>query len=351
MKNPKKLVELGISHYHTGNYKEALNFYKKAIPYLYYNDLGILYYNMGLCYLSLYSYDNAERLFKKSFYEYDYKSSGYELALSYLFNNKLNEGLSLYQYRYYGDRFKFPRLPITQFTNIEQLKNKNVLVLNEQGFGDEILFSRVLPTLDTIVNNCHYQIYPEMFTLFQNNFKLNNITLFQERQFDLKFIQQFDGWIASGDLFSSYTLNYGTRHYTFNNTTNKSNIKKIGIVWKTNAISPNSNLRSISLEKIKKQLSFNTIEYHNLQKDENIDWMIKHTINNFQDTTSIINEMDLIISVDTSTVHLSASMNKPTLLIYDTYLDWRWKYNFYSTITPVQIDNLINEINKIIKNN
>ncbi|MCG8564439.1 MAG: hypothetical protein MI747_05085, partial [Desulfobacterales bacterium] len=44
----------------------------------------------------------------------------------------------------------------------------------------------------------------------------------------------------------------------------------------------------------------------------------------FADTAAVIENMDLVISVDTSVVHLAGAMGKPvwTLLPYNA--DWRW---------------------------
>jgi hypothetical protein len=45
---------------------------------------------------------------------------------------------------------------------------------------------------------------------------------------------------------------------------------------------------------------------------------------NFADTAAFVENLDLVISVDTSTAHLAAAMGKPTWILnrYDTC--WRW---------------------------
>ena len=53
---------------------------------------------------------------------------------------------------------------------------------------------------------------------------------------------------------------------------------------------------------------------------------------NFNELTSIIPNLDLVISSDTSLLHLSASLNKETWGIINLSPDWRWgKFN---TINP-----------------
>ena len=82
------------------------------------------------------------------------------------------------------------------------------------------------------------------------------------------------------------------------------------------------------------------IECHSLQKGDAAEveltlaladgWnglvMVDHTdlLTDFAETAALIDNLDLVISVDTSTAHLAAAMGKPVWLLnrYDTC--WRW---------------------------
>ena len=52
---------------------------------------------------------------------------------------------------------------------------------------------------------------------------------------------------------------------------------------------------------------------------ENID--LKHK---FVDTAAIIENLDLVISIDTAVAHLSAAMGKKTWVLLSNFHDWRW---------------------------
>ena len=47
-------------------------------------------------------------------------------------------------------------------------------------------------------------------------------------------------------------------------------------------------------------------------------------ITNFSDTAHILNQLDLVISVDTAVAHLSAALNRPTWIMLPWDADFRW---------------------------
>ena len=47
-------------------------------------------------------------------------------------------------------------------------------------------------------------------------------------------------------------------------------------------------------------------------------------LESFSDTAAICEQLDLIVSVDTSVAHLAAAMGKPTIILLPDRPDWRW---------------------------
>ncbi len=348
--NVSKIVKDAIEEYHKGNYNKAMELYKKTLPNANYSDLGTIYYNLGLCHYSLYNYKAAEVSFKKAFDTYGYENCGYELAMSSLFNGKLEQGMLLYRYRNYGVRDKLPKFPILRVETTMQCVGKRVLVINEEGYGDEIMFSRAIPELSKSAKNVAYKVYDKMFPLFKEQFEnLDNVEFFIESNLPVEFVMSFDCWITSGDLFADHILKHGMQHQPFKSNSTLDNTLDIGITWAANVLSGSAKVRSLSVEDFKDALIGENTSITSLQYNQAEPWMQTTDISDFRKTFDVIRQLDIVVTVDTVTAHLAGMMNKPTVLVYDKYLDWRWKYFLYNRVTIVHISKLKDHMDTVRK--
>ena len=90
-----------------------------------------------------------------------------------------------------------------------------------------------------------------------------------------------------------------------------------------------------------------------------IDWTDE--IHDFSDTAALIQNLDLVISVDTSTAHLAGAMAKPVWLLNRFDIEWRWLPNspWYPTVRLFRqrapgdwvgvIDRLTPELEKLVR--
>jgi tetratricopeptide (TPR) repeat protein len=119
---------------------------------------------------------------------------------------------------------------------------------------------------------------------------------------------------------------------------------RVGLVWSGGFRSnqpylwPIDRRRNIPLEKLA-PLASTRCEFYSLQKGPHAEaeleqlvgkWagpvLIDHTnaLHDFSDTAALIENLDLVISVDTSTAHLSAALGKPTWILNRFDGCWRW---------------------------
>lgn len=318
-------------------------FHKEMLdPMLYIHRAGRL--NMlGLYHLALRDYKQGI----KSLYSYPQEqaiaATDAGMLLNLLGDQKF--GWQLYEKRWESSSEEFKNPSHAKFIQ-PQWKGENncseLFIMCEQGIGDNIQFIR-------------YAIYlkEQGFDVFvHNNEQIDDFLSFNLGLYNIKTIKNgdkisFSHWIRMmsipnllGTDFIPYTLGYLKVEDSYlQKWKEKLPLAKlrVGIVWRGNAENGKDKVRSIPLEQFSKLFSIDA-DFHCLQKyisddDKNIlttfpnvyDW--HNEIESFFDTSAIVEQMDLIISVDTSVAHLAAAMGKPTWILLNYSPDFRWLLN------------------------
>ncbi|MCP4576824.1 MAG: tetratricopeptide repeat protein [Deltaproteobacteria bacterium] len=110
---------------------------------------------------------------------------------------------------------------------------------------------------------------------------------------------------------------------------------KVGIVWAGNLSDEKGRHRSCSLEYFVPLGSLASIRFYGLQKGDaagEIDTAypsfratnLSERLTDFSETCAVIDNLDLIISVDTAVAHLAGAMGKATFVLLSKPCDWRW---------------------------
>ena len=323
-------VRKAISFYSKKKFSSALKIYRKIISLedsLDGKTMGVIYYNAGLCWFSLYNWVTSEYFFRKA-EEHGFKECGYEISMSLLHQGKIKNGMALFHKRDFGNRKKSLDLPIVRINSIDQCLHKKLLVLNEEGLGDEILFSQFIRHLDNKCSEVWYQVYPQNLELFKKIFTDTKINFFEERTLSSEFVNSFDCYGYSGDFFADGIIKGEAKSFFGEKKHEKEEIKKVGVLWHTNKISKNTEERSFRIEDLA-FLKNKGIEVVNLQYGERVDWMENPQIESMLDVYLQIDQVDLVITPDTSIAHLSCSMGVETIVAHKDYIDWRWSNEFY----------------------
>jgi len=109
---------------------------------------------------------------------------------------------------------------------------------------------------------------------------------------------------------------------------------RVGLIWSGNPGHHRDQVRSIDLYALLPLLDVQAT-FFSLQKDVRpIDAAvlakrddivpIAEEILDFSDTAAVMAQLDLIISVDTSTVHLAGALGRPVWVLLPYLPDWRW---------------------------
>jgi len=335
----------GITLKTLDRFEEAIQNYNKAIelnPYYIeaYNNLSFIFqfkkdFNNALLYLNKALKKNSNSEITK-----------FAIGTLNLKFKKFSEGWKGYESR---KNLKDRDIKIRQYDSFEcpsfdQIKNKKILVYAEQGLGDTILFSRYIKILFELNNKITFEIFPQLSKLFKN---INNYCEITTSKSDpLK----FDYVCSLMSLPMIFKTEYHNIPIAINNMLTveqekilfwKNKIKndnfKIGISWRGNKKNLPLFDRFFELKSFYNISKIKNIDLISLQKDfnpklENINNTVR--IKNFEnldngndaflDTVAIMENLDLIITPDTSIVHLAGTLGKKTWLILQSDPDWRW---------------------------
>jgi regulator of sirC expression with transglutaminase-like and TPR domain len=269
----------------------------------------------------------------------------YNLAIIYLLKGNLKEGWEEYKYRFrkknVAEYFDTNYLNIPQpFWDGSEIKNKTILLYSEQGFGDTIQFIRYVPMVlekcDKIIVVC-----PELLVALMHQINGIHQVVKQGEQlpdFDfhcplLSLPSVFNTTLETVPATVPYITNDPQKVLKWRERLQSDSARlKIGLCWAGNAIPRN---RSISLNMFSMLGDMGNITFYSLQKGKAAEQanvtpkgmeLVDYTkdLNDFSDTAAFIENLDLIISVDTSVAHLAGALGKPVWTLLQFIPDWRW---------------------------
>ena len=314
--------------------------------------------------------EEGKKLFIKIKHEID-QDPNYNnfLATYFLYEGDFESG-----WKYYDNR----RSKIVQkYNNIvewngESLLNKKILVFSEQGLGDTIQFSKYLLPLLKISKNVTFILQEKLINFFKRD--INGLSIKLSK--DINEIN-YDFKIDLGSLikfFYKERINDSIRLFNLDNLKKKNQLIKIkntklnvGIAWSGSFYGPGEPYRSLRLQDLEK-LFLLDINFYNLQSEiRTSDYDYFKSLNiidcskfDLIQVSEIINDLDLVISVDTSILHLASTFNKKTWGILNLYPDWRWnKFNKFNPYNSLKLfkqikfnywDDIINDIYNQLKN-
>jgi tetratricopeptide (TPR) repeat protein len=242
---------------------------------------------------------------------------------------------------------------IRHLKNPSELHGGPLLVLGEQGLGDEIMFASVLPEILRVVPDTTLTADPRLVGLFERSFP--GLTVVPHPPDDRGAVNAIPGrrryFLGSLmklfrnrlDCFpgSSYLVADHTKREKMRaRVTQLGRGAKIGIMWRGGVGGQREGLRSLSLAELLVPLqgggrhwislshlpaadretaayteSFGTPVHH---------WPDVLRSDDYDDTAALIRELDLVVSVTGTVAHCAAALGVPTHVLVNRIPEWRY---------------------------
>lgn len=237
----------------------------------------------------------------------------------------------------------------------EQLHGKHLLLWAEQGLGDSIMMLRYLPLLKTKFGATKVSVHvPQgLLRLAEHNFdEIKFITSPPENTINHSNIDFHCSLMSLPFIFftTTDTVPYSSPYIAvpeqekekWKNRLENISGRKIGLVWSGFHGMPLDDLRSIPFETLQPLINYPDTAFFSLQIDPEakleiiktgvnvIDLLDQHT--SLTETAALIQNMDLVISVDTALAHLAGAMGKPVWLLNRKTSEWRWLKNRHNSL-------------------
>jgi uncharacterized protein (TIGR03032 family) len=263
----------------------------------------------------------------------------------------VNLGMGLLQLGDYARGFaEYEFRPLNGFRsphpkwNGQAVPEKTLLIYTEQGAGDAIQFARYLPLAAERCKNlilaCPADLMP-MFATIPGIAQIREKEKIAVAEFDtylplMSLPHVFETTLETIPATVPYVDAAALRRRKENTALlGDSKYPKIGIVWAGSPIDRTDRQRSCALNEFLPILTIPEISFYSLQKGERHKDLgdlpsrlhvqnMELQLRDFGDLAVIIDQLDLVITVDTPVAHMSGALGKPVWTLLSQVADWRW---------------------------
>lgn len=243
------------------------------------------------------------------------------LAINLMAQGQYPEGWALYESRHDAPGSSLPSaaaFPFPQWKG-ENLAGKRIVIFPEQGFGDHIQFSRFVPAMQAAGAEVVLLTRPELVSLFAHSFPGAMVVAATGA---VEFPDP-DFWAMAGGLVGRLGVTLETLPSEPYLRTPASAPPlpqgfKIGVQLRGNPNHGNDGNRSLPPDTA--ALLRASLPGHVIGLDP------KETgARDFAQTAAIVEQLDLVVAVDTSVAHLAGALGRPCFVMLPANgTDWRW---------------------------
>ncbi len=273
-------------------------------------------------------------------------SAHFELSEALLLRGEFERGWNEYEWRYQipGAGKLMPKTDRPQWDG-KPLGNSTLMLIADQGFGDAIQFCRYIGWAAERAPNLVVACSPELRPIIE--------------QFP-QVLRTFDRWEKAGP-FAAYCPLTGLPRLAGTRLDSipapvpylraeapliakwrerltallPRGARRVGIVWAGRPTHNNDRNRSVPLATLAPLAQVPGVALVSLQKGPGQAQISRYfgtaplislgpELDNYRDTMAVLDQLDLIVTVDTSVAHLAAAMGRPVWVMLPYAPDWRW---------------------------
>jgi Flp pilus assembly protein TadD len=341
-------LQSGISLHAAGRNDESIGAFRRAIAIR--PDFVDAHNNLGTALTAAGRFDDARAAFRAALaIQPDHPSAHFNLGMSLLTSGEFSEGWPQLEWRWEMDPERAWRHRLTRPRwDGHPPEGRRILLYAEQGFGDTIQFVRYVPMVAARSGRVILECQPELVRLLQgvpgverliarggcdealpdHDMHCPLMSLPMVMKTTLQTIPAEIPYLRCDAELSSRW-----RERLLSGTLN------VGLAWAGRPSHTNDRNRSMPLSMLAPLARVPNVSFISLQKEHSaspgtpgegrgegslplIDWTGE--LDDLADTAALIDNLDLVITVDTATAHLAGALGKPVWVLLPFVPDWRW---------------------------
>ncbi|MBR6302121.1 hypothetical protein IKR55_05220 [bacterium] len=270
-------------------------------------------------------------------------------------------------YKYLTHRFniddinlKYPLDDIENKWNFEDdISQKTLLVMYEQGYGDTFMYCRFVPMLKKFAKRVVFVVQESLCDLLKASPIVSDGIEIYPDNVDLK---ELDYDVHMALIDAPYVLGIGSDDIPYakgylevnpklveeygSKNIKKSENFKVGIAYQGSKTA-NYSGRDIELLKLQNILKIDGVDFYSftISEEESESFIsLGKTFGNFTDTACALKNMDLVVSTDNVILNLAGAMGIKTFGLFNKYPNFRWfrltgeDVGWYKSVKPYQTE-------------
>lgn len=300
-----------------------------------------IHYNMGLVTRDFGELIEADSCFRRAdLLGYKNPDLAWDRSLNLLLSGNLEEGFAAYEARWNlpDTQQRYADLPRWQG---DMQKDKTIVIHAEQGLGDSLQFCRYVPTLKSRVGRLIFEVQPQLVDLLTASPWFRGVDIHAREQASVAADMQMPLLSTPILLPLGESVLPGRDPY-LTPPAGGPRIReilpnpRIGIAWAGKPTHKNDANRSAGLSAFTALFDVLNTRFYSLQVGpaqsqirnlalNSVVQDLSPAIRSFADTASLLQDIDLVITVDTSVAHLAGAMGKQVWVVLPFSPDWRWQ--------------------------